>query len=361
MQITSTVYEIRNPYSNESTLTQNHYKLTSISPQTLCCLEIQAVTVCDSSTFLGVPYSICEETITPVPQPVSNLMAPESAIGTQSFDITWDPPQYFDTIPVMYDISVNNQVIENLIETTYLHINNLDPCTMYSVTVYVYSSLSISPSARASTSISVTTKSPLPPPPRNLTFAYNAPQLVVNWNPPLEDSCNRYNIQSYLVRWICNELSGQNVTSTAMTSAAIIDIVSNGESIGQGWCSAQIQSCDSDMRCGDFSSQATATLPQMVPSQPRCFVQTESRSNVSISFAISQPFIADSFNIVWMLNGSRMTNGSFTYDNLSSNTVDLKVESNTTFNTTFNFQLQVCNIYGCSLPCEVNFTTMVSE
>lgn len=347
MQISVIIYEIRNVTSYVRTIGGSSYQLTSLSPNTLSCLEIQAVTTCETSSFLGIPYGICERTNISHPMAVSFLMVMEDTVGTQSFDIVWGPPPNFDTTPLMYDIRVNEELIESATQITYLHISDLEPCTIYTVTVEAYLlSDSQSPSVKH---ISVSTMPSLPPPPEDVEIEYRAPYLIVDWNAPL-DVCSIYNnIDFYTVRWICSQNSMSDTVNTTMSSIDVTSAV-----IGNGWCVAQVQSCDSDMRCGSFSNQVSASIPQEAPGQPRCFHQAMSTTNVRISFTISQPFIADSFMVMWTLNGG-LLNGSYNYSNLT-NFVDLSVERM----TTYNFQLRVCNIYSCSVPCSVDFSTTVS-
>lgn len=349
------VYEkIQGIQTDRITLTQGQYRIAPVSPLTLCCIEIQAVTSCDGFSFLGLPFGICERTIAPIPGPVTDLTVSANTIGIQSFDISWSPPENFNTTPVMYDIRVNSEVVASLIEITYWHINNLNPCTMYDVSVTAYSSSSDPPFQSPPMSFQVATRPSLPPPPQNVMFSYVEMDLSITWSEPMDGTCDNYDIHMYRLYWSCNNITNERDVPSSSTST-IIDIP-NGR-FDQGWCIAQIQSCDRTMRCGNFSNQATVPLTRMAPSQPRCFIQSESSTNVSISFSISQPFVADSFEIVWMLDGRSMQDGSYTYNNLSSNLVNLRVETN----TTYNFELRACNIYGCSPPCTMEFTTMVSQ
>ena len=279
-------------------------------------------------------------------------MVVDNTIGIQSFDITWDPPQNFMSTPVLYNITANSQVVASVLGATYLHVNNLQPCTMYTINVLAYSSLSGFTSQASMASIRVSTKPLSPPPPQNLAFSYIAPQLSVTWDSPLDGACDRYDIQAYRLHWRCND----NVHDDSVVSGSASSINIDVTNFSQGWCIARMQSCDGDMRCGNFSNEATTSVLQQGPSQPSCFVQTESNSNVNISFTVSQPFIADTFRVEWMLRGPTVRNGSFTYEALRSNIVNLVVERN----STFDFQLSLCNTFGCSLPCEVEFTTIVS-
>lgn len=345
------IYDAEHVFSVETTVNQNQYYLSGISPRTLCCAEIWAIATCG---LTGYPVRICDETQNGVPGVVTNLMVPDNLLGITSMTITWEPPLNFNTTPgIEYDISVN-EVMNTLVDTTFLQINNLEPCTMYTVEVSAYNSGS-SPSS--STSIVVTTKPPLPPPPREVILSFDdasgmPTMLNITWQHPFPDGCD-YNIDTYIVDWSCNGYSSQSSASSSTTTLSF-DI--SDADVSLGWCIAQIRSCSND-RCSDFSDQESISLPLMSPAQPTCFVQVESIANATFSFAVTQPFITSNMSVSWTLNGSgHIESMSFSYSSSSSNIITMRVNSN----TDYNFMLHICNSHGCSLPCSVDFTTIVS-
>lgn len=325
----------------------NVYNLTGISPSTLSCAEIRPVTSCNGMRYTGLPFRICGQTQNDTPDAVTNLIAPDNLIGSRSFSLIWDRPQNFNTTPgVLFNVTIMNRVI-TLTDATYLYISNLDPCTVYGVEVGAYT---LESTTTATSTTSVTTKSTLSPP-ENLEFVKDTPgTLRLTWN---HTDCANINITSFRIYWRCNNFTNQTEISSLLRSM-IIDV--SNSVIGFGWCVAQSQSCD-NLRCGNFSTQAVTSLPQQAPSPPICFMQAETSSNISFSFTLSQPFITDNLNVVWMLNSTNMIfTDSFAFGISNSNVVNVGVASN----TPYTFRLQICNIYGCSVPCDIDFTTKVS-
>ena len=331
--------------------------------------------MCDDSYFVGYPVSICGQTQIVTPDVVTNLMAPENLIGIASFGLTWDPPLNFNTTPgVFYDIDVTafnltwdpllnfnatpgiiNQCF-TVIDATYLYISNLEPCTTYTVYVSAYIS-GVVPSR--SSSIQVTTRPPLPPPPQDVTMSIQNTStpitLMLIWNAPSQSTCDNYNIQTYKIHLRCNDYEDETNVSSSLASATIQ--LFDGD-LGLGWCFAKIQSCNSNMACGSFSNQARISLPPQPPPRPTCYIQSELNSEVTVSFAITQPFLANNLMINWMLSSiEQLTSSSFSYNNSRLNVFNITIESN---NTDYNFELEVCNTHGCSPPCNVDFTTNVS-
>lgn len=337
---------------NQINVMDSLYSITGVSQRTLCCAKIVAVTRCNNMQLTSVPFSICAETLEDIPGLVTNLQAPANVVGINSFALTWDPPQNYMTTPgVSYTINIMDESVGIVTDVPFFHVSNLSSCADYAVTVGAQYGNFSGPLSN----ISVRTRPPLPPPPERLSFFNNSQEtLSLMWNRPSEVGCN-YNIQRYRLSWSCTERIRQVEFPSTLTFYTI-DISS--VNISLGWCVAQLQSCGID-RCGDFSNQAIVSIPQSIPSQPRCFLHAESISRISVSFAVLTPFgTTDNVNIRWILNSTdEVVNGSYHYDITNSNVVDLvDVDSN----TEYGFELHICNVHGCSLPCTINFNTSVS-
>lgn len=351
LQVITSVYDINGIISSRTNLSQSLHHLLNISPRTLCCAEIYAVSTCSSFRLVGHPFHICDRTLHTTPVAVSNLMTPSGTIGIMSFSLVWEPPLNLNTTPgVTYNIVINNRSSRNLTDTTFLHVNNLNPCTAYTIEVSACFSEQCGPGRV----INVITKSLLPPP-ENVQFYHNeSGRLIVVWT-PLEFDCDD-EVRNYRVNWRCNEIfSDMNNTISSSLTTWVIDF--SAESVGIGWCVANVQSCDADLRCGEFSSDATVSLYQSPPSQPRCLLQMQSTStNIGISFFVSQPFITSRTRVEWNLtrtNLNSVLNGSYPYTLSSVNILDLLVDSN----SDYIFNLRICDIYGCGEPCNINFKT----
>ena len=337
---------------------QERYPLSNILPLTLCCAQIRAITTCNGngSYFIGNPVGICEQTQNTPPSVVTNLMAPD--IDHTSFGLTWDPPLNFNTTPgVMYDICVDGQKF-TVTDATYFYVSNLEPCTTYSVQVSAYIPGVGSPS---SLRINVTTRTPFPPPPQDVTMSVQTDHdstptmLMLMWNEPSQSDCNNYNIQTYKIYLRCSDYENETVVNSSLLS---VNLQLSDTVLTLGWCVSSIQSCRADMMCGNFSNQAQVTLPPQPPPQPICFIfLSELSSEVTISYAITQPFQTDDFMVNWMLNstGQLPRRDSFTY-NTSVNVFNITTD----INTEYDFELEVCNAYGCGPSCNLQFTTNVS-
>lgn len=329
-------------------------QLSNISPRTLCCANVQAITSCNNTMLPGFPSFICEQTEDNIPGSVVNLQVLSDTISTSSFAISWDPPENYNSTPgIMYNVTVTNREDYTSLATTYLYITGLSACTLYTVSIYPYSSI---PGPLSIRRINVSTLPSLPPPPINVLFSDDMPgMLTVTWVAPVELDCN-YDIVTYNLEWICNGINGSQMLDSSVTSAQIN--IPNVADINVGWCLAQIQSCD-NMRCGGFSHQVTAALPLSVPPTPWCSLFSDSilTSNISISFQTPLLFVTDDLSVRWMLTSTDFSmNSSFIYTSSSSNRLNLPVTSN----TVYNVQLRMCNVHGCGVPCSIDFSTSVS-
>ena len=377
-QVLVRVYDVNEVEVIQDNVFQEIYCLENRLPSTLCCAQIWAMNMCDDSYFVGYPINICGRTQIATPDVVTNLMAPDNLIDLTSFGLTWDPPLNFNTTSgVMYDIGVtlfdltwdpllNFSTIPDdmyddsiqeftVIDTTYIYVLNLEPCTTYTVYVSAYIS-GVVPSR--SSSIQVTTRPPLPPPPQDVTMSIQNTStpitLMLIWNAPSQSTCDDYNIQTYKIHLRCNDYENETTVSTSLASATIQ--LFDGD-LGLGWCFAQIQSCNGDMACGSFSNQARVSFPPQPPPRPTCYIQSELSFEVTVSFAITEPFLTSNLTVNWMLNSTdQLITDYFTFNVSGSNVFTTTVDSN----TNYNFQLEICNKYGCSSPCIMDFTTNVS-
>ena len=336
--------------SSQFTVSENFYQLFGIQPRTLCCASITAVTTCNNVNLVGYPFRICEETVDTVPGPVKNLRAPQDTIGINTFILFWDPPQNYNTIPgVVYNINIDLWSVV-LTDITYLYVSDLEPCTEYTVEV-----IATVNEPSNSSNITVMTKPSLPPPPENVTFSIINPftnRINLTWNQPSQLECIE-DIQLYKVVWNCNEL--QVAEFNPFTTSIIIEV----DESTLGWCTAQLQSCYSEESCGNFSNQASASVPFSRPSEPRCFIFSESNLHVNVTFEFPIPFITSDLNISWTLRNidyGDLISESYSYIFNPTNRVNLEVNSN----TEYVFSLIVCNIYDCSPPCNIEFITSVS-
>lgn len=352
LQVIISIYDVNGLIASNTTVTESMYRLTDILPRTLCCAEIYAVSTCSDLLFTGIPSRICDETMAVAPASVSNLIALNYTIGIESFSLSWDPPQNLVTVQgVIYSVAINNRSLIDLTDVTFLHVGDLSPCSTYIIEV---SAIFFQQSGPGSM-ITVTTLSLLSPPENVSFFNGSGPGMLhLMWMRPSEFACGD-SIQSYRLRLRCNQLSREVNIPSSLTST-VIDI--SDETLGIGWCVATFQSCDADFRCGNFSTEATAPLYQSRPSTPRCLLQMQSTStNVSISFVVSQPFLTNSTRIEWNLSSTNsFLNGSYDYTFLSSNILDFPVDSN----SAYRFNLMICDIYGCSDSCDIEFKTSVS-
>lgn len=344
------IYDVNGIISSGINVTNNLYNLADISPRTLCCADIYAVSSCNNFRFIGPPFRVCGQTLHAEPASVSNLMVPSYTIGIGSFSLMWDPPLNLNTTPgVTYNVAINNQSLRDLTDATFLYIKDLSPCTIYTVEVIARFSGQSGPGSMTS----VTTRSLLPPP-ENVAFFNANGMLGLMWLRPSELACED-NIQRYRLSLRCNQFVNETEISSAASSVGtnIPD-----DSLGIGWCVARMQSCDA-VRCGNFSSEATASLYQSPPSQPRCLLLQSTSTNVSISFLVSQPFITNSTRIEWNLTRTSIRlfeTDSYDYNVSSTNILDFTVDSN----SDYDFKLKICDIYGCSSPCVITFKTLVS-
>ena len=329
-------------------VTSTLHRLEMITPETLCCADISAIASCGLEHF-GPPVRICDETLAQDPGVVFSLMVPSYTIGIRSFGVSWEPPPNLRAVRgVVYDVEITNRPTSRLTDATFLHVGDLNPCTLYTVRVTATMGGRRGPSDQ----IEVTTKSSLPPP-KNVSFFVNTNgMLAVSWLRPSDLDCG---IQtSYQLSFRCNQFVGEMEISSGSLSASI---GISEESQGIGWCVARMQSCD-DSRCGNFSSEATVSLFRSPPSQPQCVVQPQSSStNVSVSFVLTQPFVTNSTRIEWNLTSTNpIRSGSYPYTASDGNIIQLDVDSN----SNYDFSLRTCDIYGCGNPCMVTFTTAVS-
>ena len=268
---------------------------------------------------------------------MSNLAVPTNSIGTTSFHIQWAPPSNLRTVPNITYIVVINNMNYSLVDITFMHVNDLSPCTRYEVSVKVKSG--------PCSNVSVRTKSLLPPP-GNVTFLSSNSTLTLMWTKPsvCEDTF------TYKVHWNCNLFSDEIDVESEETTVSI------PSGLGIGWCIARVQTC-SENRCGNLSVQTTVSIHQFPPPEPMCFLPIIEGSNAAIPFSVSDPFITnDSFIELALFNRTSnvILNGTFNLQNFSL--IYFTVESN----LLYNFSLRVCNIFGCSRPCEREFDTFVS-
>jgi hypothetical protein len=270
-----------------------------------------------------------------------------SNAGSESFYLTWEPPLNLNTTPgVTYNIVIGDEIytelVRNLTDATFFYVSSINPCTTYSVEVTALYSGETGPV----NDITVTTLALLPPP-ENITFSLTNGHVSVMWQRPSLFYCG---IEMYRLSLRCNQFVHESEIGV-WSNSIVVDFCE--ESLGIGWCVAQMQSCDS-IRCGNFSDEATASSVQSPPSRPNCLLQTQSATNISISFTLLDPFITDDVRIEWNLtsiNFSRTEASDY-----SKNVLDFEVRSN----SDYDFQLKVCNIYGCGDPCALPFRTSVS-
>ena len=354
MQVNIDIYESGSIRRVATSVSVTNNILANVLPVTLCCAEIWAISTCGGINLTGYPVSVCARTLNATPDVVANLVAPAELIGYRSFGVTWDPPLNFNSTPgVTYNITVMNRGVFTLVDATYINIDNLDPCVTYAVEVSAYIPQVGPPTDTRS--LSVKTRAALPPPPTEVRASINQGlMLTITWNLPSQMNCNQ-SIDNFRLYWSCNGfMMNQTRVPSTMTTTTVDVSASN---VALGWCIAQFQSCDTEGRCGDFSNQARVSLPRLAPTVPICFLQTEAASNVTFSFTITEPFVTDDLMVSWLLRSdSHNVDDSYRYSDSRRSHVTVAVNRN----TEYEFQLQLCNAYGCSPACTRSFTTIVS-
>ncbi len=324
--------------------------MTGVLPKTLCCASIRAFSSCGNVNFTSIPFSICEETSNVPLGSITNVQIPEDLISVNSLVLSWSPPLGYNSTPdLRYNVTVRS-IISLITSVSYLHLSDLEACTLYDIEVIAEVNALLGPKFR----FSAMTKPSLPPPPENIALSFGQfGMILATWDTPFDSSCN-YSIFAYNLLLRCNRETLEEIIFHPETSASLNII--NFE--GFGWCSVQLQSCDTNLiSCGSYSDQTVVSFPPGPPSTPRCYIYTELDSVVSIFFGLSMPFIAEDLVVRWKLTEGDNIIFSQIF-NLNFNSIlDVEVESN----TDYVFNLSICNIYNCSDPCRIDFTTNVSD
>lgn len=321
--------------------------INALSPLTLCCARVTAVSDCISQPpLLGPPSEVCRETSDVVPDAVASLTV-EGANGNGIFGY-WEPPANYQRPGLNYNISITSNTTTSMFVTqqTYFYRDSLEPLIEYTVTVVPVSGEGEGLSRDAVN----TTLLPTPPPPISPTLQADGNVLTLSWS---LNSVEAYGVVGYTAELRCNEEDPViNTTDDKMATS-----VTFNRNIGDNfvWCAAKIQA-ENGVGKGQFSKLASTALPNTVPSKPRCFLVDDRGSQISISFDVTHPFSLESLSISYtIMSKSGSNSSSLPFNSLAANVISIPVSRN----TNYDFQLRVCNTHGCSDSCEElrSFTT----
>lgn len=310
-------------------------------------MKVVAINNCNSVTHIGLPVESCMSTADVQPNVVGNLRA--TNVSSTSLIIQWDPPSNYQRPGISYRVTIQGQP-QPTISTTYFFAEGLNANADYTISVVALNTASESSPARM---IDVTTSPSVPNmPPENLRLSFNSNNnnLMISWEDP---GSSTFNIQQYRVVWRCNNVDNEMIVTGQRSSSVVIPSALREFS----WCTARVQSINSVGR-SQFSQLESVVIPPTAPNQPICYFVSDNGGSVSINFGVTDPFSTSGLTYEWQLfESSNPTpiegSGSFS-SSTSNNTVDVMV----TRQSSYRFQLRLCNSEGCSDYCsQTNFST----
>ena len=323
--------------------------IDSLSPLTLCCVQVAAISSCPGEPTLSGPLTeTCGVTNDTIPGGVTSLTV--TGVNREGILITWNPPDNYARSGLEYRVTVsasNFVTIETtLYDQAYYYLGGLEASKEFSVSVLAMTGLGGDSSVQA---VGSTLPDP-PDPPSNPTLSVvddnDNVTLELSWQ-PVETATE------YIAVLRCNEEDPivKNTTSTSTT----FTVTDPEERFA--WCTSQVQS-KNDVGLGQFSELVSIALPTSAPSTPRCFLVDDQGSAIFISFDVTHPFSLNSLLIKYKnipdfqdANSVDEIVKQFTSTNVLSVNVSRK--------THYEFQLRLCNSHGCSEYCDqlMNFTT----
>lgn len=328
--------------------------ISRLQPLTYCCVTISASHSTCSDSTPGPSKEQCEQTQDTLPDEVRNLQL--SVVSPTSIFATWNSPVNYQRPGLTYTLTVSvqgsvetNPRTETVTELTYFLIEGLTPNTPYTVSVAAATAQNVN-SAFVSSSI---TTSPLPPSkPINPSFTLSSSsplKVTISWSPP-EDSGTSAPVIDYTTRLRCNDFEFAPETSTA----TMVDI-DLSQINGLAWCTAVVRARNM-VGFGDYSLLANTVIPSTLPTKPRCYFTENSGANASISFTVTYPFSLNQASVNWTLYRSNqpILMDASDFNSNSPNVIYVAVERE----SSYQFQLQFCNEYGCGDYCDmIEFTT----
>ena len=332
--------------------------ITDLEPLTYCCVTVTAVNTCNidgtPASVLGLEYVQCQRTDDITPGMVRNLTI--TALSPTSLLAVWNPPANYERPGVTYTITVTSSGINvaptfSILDQTSYFIDNLMANTEYSVAVNGESG------AGAGNAVSVdrTTAPSAPNPPTSPALSFADPgdltRLTFTWVDATRDA---FSVTMYAAVVRCNEYVNSTEVSSTVTT---VDFVVDDPGSDFAWCTGQVQAVNNIGR-SEFSELANVVVPSRVPSQPRCFLTDDFGSAVNISFTVTDPFSLSTLTVMYTLESDVQPMATESYEfNVENGTNDVIVQ--VTRNTVYDFQLVLCNVAGCSQPCQElrNFTT----
>ena len=337
---------------NEDSSTLTSGSVMDLEPLTYCCVTVTAVNTCDingvSTSVDGLDYVECQQTNDIAPGPVRDLTV--TALSPTSLLVVWTPPANYGRPGLTYTITIDSVNPVSVLDQTNYFIDDLTANTEYSIGV------SGSSGAGSGSEVSVTqsTSPAAPDPPTSPVLTFPDPgdltRLTFTWN---DTTSVTFDVMEYRAFVRCNEFEdSMNVSSTDMT----VDFVIDDPGSDFSWCTGQVQAVNSVGR-SRFSELADVVVPSRVPSQPRCFLTDDFGSAVNISFTITDPFSLSELNVMYTIESDLAVETRSYLFNAENGTNDVIVQ--VTRNTVYDFQLVLCNVAGCGLPCQElrNFTT----
>lgn len=321
--------------------------IDNLSPLTLCCVRVTAISNCISDPLLdGPPSEVCGETSDVVPEAVSSLTV--EGANRNGIIAYWDPPPNYQRPGLNYSVRITPDVTNSMFITqqSYFYLDSLEALTEYTVTV-----VPVSGEGEGTPSNAVnTTLLPPPPPPSNPRLLYDGNVLILSWS---LNSVDTYGVIGYTAELRCNEEDPViNTIEGGMSTSTTFNRNIGGNFV---WCAAKIQA-ENGVGKGEFSELASTALPNTAPSKPRCFLVDDRGSQISISFDVTHPFSLESLFITYNITSkSDSTSSNLTFNSLAANVISVPVSRN----TEYDFQLRVCNTHGCSDTCDElrQFTT----
>ena len=347
------IRECWDPVTGLTTTTDNDSPMSvcvpDLKPLTHCCVTVSTTNMCSSQPPIeGLPAQLCSRTSDVVPGDIRALTI--EALSPFGLLAIWEPPENYQRSGLTYNIRVEDTTptlipTDSVTDLTSYYIGNLMANTLYSIAITAESGEGVGNPVTMNGS----TLPSAPAPPTNPTLSIIGPlELMLTWD---DATAADFSVSEYRAVWRCNELD--NGTSTPGMSITI-DISDPGADFA--WCTAQVQAIN-NIGQSDYSELADIAIPSRIPSQPRCFLNDDFGSTITVSFDVTYPFSLGSLTVNYTLISDfgliRMPEVQF--DANSSNVFSVAVSRN----TRYSFELNVCNRFGCSPPCQdlLNFTT----
>ena len=340
---------------NEVNSTVRQGTIDNLSVLTFCCVTVTPVNNCPAQDLVvGLPRQACARSRDVVPGPVRSLTV--QPLNQRGLLILWSPPENYAIPGLEYIVSISESEgglvgTTSVFDVSYLSVDQLEPSTLYTVTVAAKSSRDEGESKMANGS----TLPPPPPPPTDLQLtavATNSSLVIfrLSWSHP---DAATYQVTGYEAMMRCNEEELDPVTSTSSSQSAMFTLHDPASNFA--WCTAQVLAVNNVGR-GQYSSLVSIAVPNTSPSTPRCYLYNDQGTDISISFDVTHPFSLDSLEIEYILN--RLDTSEIVYESRpfnSSNVLNLPVARE----TRYDFQLRLCNTHGCSGYCQQlrNITT----